>query len=160
MSSYVFSNKKSLKEIVKISQDISMKGSVPGFWRRMLALAYEFLLLLGVWFVAAFLFHLIFRDTSAEYFRPLFQFYLLCVGGIYFIWFWTHGGQTLAMQTWKLRLVSANGGKVTMQQAMVRYIFAVIGISFLGFGLLWALFNRDRQFLHDKLAGTRIVKLA
>lgn len=64
------------------------------------------------------------------------------------------------MQTWKLRLVSANGGKVTMQQAMVRYIFAVIGISFLGFGLLWALFNRDRQFLHDKLAGTRIVKLA
>ncbi len=160
MSSYVFSNKKSLKEIVKISQDISMKGSVPGFWRRMLALAYEFLLLLGVWFIAAFLFHLIFRDTSAEYFRPLFQFYLLCVGGIYFIWFWTHGGQTLAMQTWKLRLVSANGGKVTMQQAMVRYIFAVIGISFLGFGLLWALFNRDRQFLHDKLAGTRIVKLA
>lgn len=137
-----------------------MKGSVPGFWRRMLALAYEFLLLLGVWFIAAFLFHLIFRDTSAEYFRPLFQFYLLCVGGIYFIWFWTHGGQTLAMQTWKLRLVSANGGKVTMQQAMVRYILAVIGISFLGFGLLWALFNRDRQFLHDKLAGTRIVKLA
>lgn len=87
MSSYVFSNKKSLKEIVKISQDISMKGSVPGFWRRMLALAYEFLLLLGVWFIAAFLFHLIFRDTSAEYFRPLFQFYLLCVGGIYFILF-------------------------------------------------------------------------
>ncbi|MXS81489.1 RDD family protein, partial [Nitrosomonas sp. GH22] len=98
-----------------------MEGSIPGFWRRMLALAYEFLLLLGVWFIAAFLFHLIFRDTSAEYFRPLFQFYLLFIGGIYFIWFWTHGGQTLAMQTWKLQLVSANGGKVTTQQAMVRY---------------------------------------
>lgn len=137
-----------------------MEGSVPGFGRRMLALAYEFLLLLGVWFIAAFLFHLIFRDTSAEYFRPLFQFYLLCIGGVYFIWFWTHGGQTLAMQTWKLRLVSANGGKVTMQQAMVRYLMAVIGISFLGFGLLWALFNRDRQFLHDKLAGTRIIRLS
>ncbi|KIO47720.1 RDD family protein, partial [Nitrosospira sp. NpAV] len=81
-------------------------------------------------------------------------------GGIYFIWFWTHGGQTLAMQTWKLQLVSANGGKVTTQQAMVRYLMAVIGISFLGFGLLWALFNRDRQFLHDKLAGTRIIRLS
>lgn len=137
-----------------------MEGSIPGFGRRMLALAYEFLLLLGVWFIAAFLFHLVFRDTSAEYFRPLFQFYLLCIGGIYFIWFWTHGGQTLAMQTWKLRLVSENGGKVTMQQAMVRYLMAVIGISFLGFGLLWALFNRDRQFLHDKLAGTRIIRLS
>ncbi|ABI58861.1 RDD domain containing protein [Nitrosomonas eutropha C91] len=137
-----------------------MEGSIPGFGRRILALAYEFLLLLGVWFIAAFLFHLVFRDTSAEYFRPLFQFYLLCIGGIYFIWFWTHGGQTLAMQTWKLRLVSENGGKVTMQQAMVRYLMAVIGISFLGFGLLWALFNRDRQFLHDKLAGTRIIRLS
>lgn len=137
-----------------------MEGSIPGFWRRMLALAYEFLLLLGVWFIAAFLFHLIFRDTSAEYFRPLFQFYLLFIGGIYFIWFWTHGGQTLAMQTWKLQLVSANGGKVTTQQAMVRYLMAVIGISFLGLGLLWALFNRNRQFLHDKLAGTRIIRLS
>jgi uncharacterized RDD family membrane protein YckC len=137
-----------------------MNSSIPGFGRRMLALAYEFLLLLGVWFIAAFLFHLVFRDTTAEYFRPLFQFYLLCIGGIYFIWFWTHGGQTLAMQTWKLRLVAADGGKVTTQQAMVRYLLAVIGISLLGFSLLWALFNQDRQFLHDKLAGTRIIKLS
>lgn len=137
-----------------------MEGLVPGFGRRILALIYEALLLLGVWFISAFLFHLIFRDTTAEYFRPLFQFYLLIIGGIYFIWFWTHGGQTLAMQTWKLRLVSANGEKVTTQQAMVRYLMAVIGISFLGIGLLWALFDRDRQFLHDKVAGTRIVRLS
>lgn len=135
------------------------EGSTPGFGRRMLALAYEFLLLLGVWFIAAFLFHLVFRDPNAEYFRPLFQFYLLFVGGVYFIWFWTHGGQTLAMQTWKLKLVAANGKRVTAQQAMVRYLMAVIGISLLGFSLLWALFSRDRQFLHDKLAGTRIIKL-
>lgn len=136
-----------------------MEGSVPGFGRRMLALTYEALLLLGVWFISAFLFHLVFRDTTAEYFRPLFQFYLLIIGGIYFIWFWTHGGQTLAMQTWKLRLVSVNGEKVTAQQAMVRYLVAVIGISFLGVGLLWALFDHDRQFLHDKVAGTRIIRL-
>ncbi|BBL35092.1 hypothetical protein Nstercoris_01347 [Nitrosomonas stercoris] len=135
------------------------EGLTSGFGRRMLALAYEFLLLLGVWFIAAFLFHLVFRDPNAEYFRPLFQFYLLFVGGVYFIWFWTHGGQTLAMQTWKLKLVAANGKRVTAQQAMVRYLMAVIGISLLGFSLLWALFSRDRQFLHDKLAGTRIIKL-
>ncbi len=135
-----------------------MENLTPGFWRRMLAMSYEFMLLLAVWFIASFLFHLIFRDTTAGYFRPLFQFYLLCVGGAYFIWFWTHGGQTLAMQTWKLRLVSADGKKITTQQAMTRYLLAVIGISFLGFGLLWALFDRDRQFLHDKLAGTRIIK--
>ncbi len=136
-----------------------MEGMAPGLGRRILALGYEFLLLLGVWFIAAFLFHLVFRDTTAEYFRPLFQFYLLIIGGIYFIWFWTHGGQTLAMQTWKLRLVSENGGKTTVQQAMVRYLVAVIGISCFGLGLLWALFDRNRQFLHDKVAGTQIIKL-
>lgn len=137
-----------------------MDGVVPGFGRRMLALMYEALLLLGVWFIAAFLFHLVFLDPAAEYFRPLFQFYLLVVGGIYFIWFWTHGGQTLAMQTWKLRLVSANDERISTQQAMVRYLMAVIGISFLGFGLLWALFDRDRQFLHDKVARTRIIRVS
>lgn len=137
-----------------------MDGLVPGFGRRMLALMYEALLLLGVWFIAAFLFHLVFLDPAAEYFRPLFQFYLLVVGGIYFIWFWTHGGQTLAMQTWKLRLVSANDERISTQQAMVRYLMAVIGISFLGFGLLWALFDRDRQFLHDKVARTRIIRVS
>lgn len=135
-----------------------MKELIPGFWRRMLSISYEFILLLAVWFIAAFLFHLIFSNTTAGYFRPLFQFYLLCVGGIYFIWFWTHGGQTLAMQTWRMRLVSRNGEKVTTQQAMVRYLVAIIGISFLGFGLLWALVDRDRQFLHDKVAGTRIIR--
>ncbi len=136
------------------------EGSVPGFGRRMLALCYEFILLLGVWFVVSLLFHLVFRDPNAAYFRPLFQFYLLSIGGIYFTWFWTHGGQTLAMQTWRMKLVSTEAGddRVTAQQAVKRYVMAVVGISFLGIGLWWALFDRDRQFLHDRLARTRIIK--
>lgn len=142
------------------SYNTEIKNPPPGFGRRMLSLLYEFILLLAVWFIAAFLFHLIFRDTEAGYFRPLFQFYLLCVGGVYFTWFWTHGGQTLAMQTWKLRLVSRISRKMTMQQAMFRYFLAVVGISFFGLGLFWALFDHDRQFLHDRLAGTYIEKLS
>jgi uncharacterized RDD family membrane protein YckC len=81
------------------------------------------------------------------------------VAGTYFAWFWTHGGQTLPMQTWKFRLIMANGERVGLQRAVARYLFAVIGIFFFGCGILWALFDRERQFLHDRLAGTRIVKL-
>ena len=55
----------------------STERVVPGFGRRVLALCYEFILLLGVWFVVSLLFHLVFRDPNAAYFRPLFQFYLL-----------------------------------------------------------------------------------
>lgn len=135
-----------------------MGSSTPGFWRRALALFYEFILLLAVWFVASFLFHLVFRDTSAGYFKPLFQFYLLSVGGIYFTWFWTHGGQTLAMQTWKIQLISVNRKKITTLQAIIRYLLAVVGVGFLGFSFFWAFFDRDCQYLHDRLAGTRIVR--
>ncbi len=109
--------------------------------------------------MASFIFHLIFSDTHTAYFRPLFQFYLLVIMGGYFIWFWTHGGQTLAMQTWKMRLVSADGSGLTKKQAITRYLLALIGIFLFGSGIIWALFDRDHQFLHDRLAGTRIIKI-
>ncbi|SCY69253.1 Uncharacterized membrane protein YckC, RDD family [Nitrosospira sp. Nl5] len=137
-----------------------MKISAPGFWRRLVSMIYESLLLVAVLFIASFVFHLIFRDTSSLFFRPAFQLYLLLVAGTYFTWFWTHGGQTLPMQTWKFRVISADGNRLTLKQAVARYLFAVIGIFCFGCGVIWALFDRDRQFLHDRLAGTRIVKLA
>ncbi|MBI4203902.1 MAG: RDD family protein, partial [Betaproteobacteria bacterium] len=38
-----------------------------------------------------------------------------------------------------------------------RFLFALGGLVLCGAGFAWALFDRDRQFLHDRLAGTRIV---
>lgn len=136
-----------------------MSQSTPGFWRRIVSMLYEFLLVLGVLFIAAFIFHLIFRDTTAPYFMPLFQFYLLAVMGTYFIWFWTHGGQTLAMQTWKMRIVDKNGERLNKKQAITRYLLALIGVFFFGIGILWAIFDRNHQFLHDRLAGTQIIQV-
>lgn len=150
-----------------------MTNSTPKFRRRLLSLIYEFFLLLAVLMIAGVVFHLIIRDTEAAYFMPLFQFYLLIIMGTYFVWFWTHGGQTLAMQTWKMRVVTADGNKLEMRQAIVRYLLAVsivllsavagvlllgvVGVLFFCVGFMWALFDRDKQFLHDRLAKTRIV---
>ncbi|MCC2680904.1 MAG: hypothetical protein K0S36_468 [Nitrosospira multiformis] len=136
-----------------------MKISAPGLGRRLLSMLYESLILVAVLFIASFVFHLVFRDTSSIFFRPAFQLYLLVVAGIYFTWFWTHGGQTLPMQTWKLRVIRADGDSLNLKQALARYLFAVIGIFLFGCGVLWALFDRDGLFLHDRLAGTRIVKI-
>ncbi|SEK90709.1 RDD family protein [Nitrosovibrio tenuis] len=136
-----------------------MKAFAPGFWRMMLSMIYESLILVAVLFIASFIFHLVFRDTSSVFFRPAFQLYLLVVAGIYFTWFWTHGGQTLPMQTWKLRVTSAGGQRIYLKQALARYLFAVIGIFLLGCGFLWALFDRDGLFLHDRLAGTKVVNV-
>ena len=133
--------------------------SVPGFWRRILCMIYEFLLLIAVLFIAGFIFHLVYHDTDSPYFRPVFQLYLLSVAGIYLIWFWTHGGQTLAMQTWKIRVISINGSGISIWQAIARYFFAVTSISFFGCGIIWALFDREGQFLYDRLAGTKIINV-
>lgn len=133
--------------------------SFPGFWRRILCMIYEFLLLMAVLFITSFFFHLVYHDTESTYFRLIFQFYLLSVAGIYLIWFWTHGGQTLAMQTWKMRIISVNGEKIGVWQAILRYILAIISISFFGCGIIWALFDRENQFLYDRVAGTKIINV-
>ena len=136
-----------------------MNPDTLSFWRRTLCLIYDFLLFLAIWFIASLIFIVIVQDTSFTYFRPIYQFYSLSMIGIYFIWFWTHGGQTLAMQTWKLRVVAQDGKALTLRQAITRYLFAVVGITSFGLGIIWALFDRDRKFLHDRLAGTRIIKV-
>lgn len=137
----------------------TIENSIPGFWRRFLSMVYEMFLLLAVLFIAGLIFHLIFYDKDSPYFMIAFQLYLVCVAGIDLIWFWTHGGQTLAMQTWKLQVISVDGKKISIRQGIARYLFAIASISFFGCGILWALFDRDHQFLHDRLAGTKIINV-
>src|SRR6266568_2147902 len=79
------------------------------------------------------------------------------VFGIYFVACWSRAGRTLPMQTWKLRLVRGENLPVGAGRALLRYALAWPSLLLLGGGFLWAFLDRDRQFLHDRLAGTRIV---
>jgi uncharacterized RDD family membrane protein YckC len=129
-----------------------------GLLRRALSLLYETMLLFAVWWAAGFLFVAVTHGTSSPWVRAAFQVYLLSVATVYFAWCWLRGGQTLAMKTWRIRVVAKNGRPVTLRQTLLRFMFAAAGISLAGVGLIWALFDSDRQFLHDRLAGTKIVK--
>ena len=121
-------------------------------------MTYEALLLLGVLSVTFLLpniaLGMAFAITLPSWVLVL---HIFCVLGLYFVWYWHHGGQTLAMQTWKLRLSTPNGTVPSLKQLLVRYALAWPSLIYLGAGLIWALFDRDRQFLHDRLAGTTIV---
>lgn len=79
---------------------------------------------------------------------------------LYFLWFWLNGGQTLPMKTWKLRLVNPDGSPPRPAQALLRYLAAWPSIVFFGLGIAWALIDRDKQFLHDRIAGTKIISTA
>ena len=143
--------------VAPASAQASTSTSRPGILRRLAAMAYEMLLVCAVLFVATCLFLVFGRAVDEAWRRPLLQALLLGAGGLYFTWFWVHGGQTLPMKTWNLRLENAAGGPVTPARALARYVFACIFIPAGGIAILWALADRDRQFLHDRLAGTRLV---
>ena len=129
------------------------------FGRRLLSLVYEVLLLAALLWCASLLFWVIERQITDSHARAVFQFYIAAVAGVYYVWQWTHGGQTLPMKTWRLKLVAADGGTVSTGRALVRYVAAIVSVALLGLGFIWPLVDRDRQFLHDRLAKTRIVRV-
>lgn len=88
------------------------------------------------------------------------QLHFMAVLATYFIGFW-HMGQTLAMKTWKIRLIDASSGKpVSLSRAATRHLLAWISFLLAGLGLLWALLDRENQFLHDRLGGTRLIPVS
>ena len=150
----------------------------PALARRMACWLYEGMLLFGVVFIAGYLFSALSQTRHALDNRPGLQAFLFLVLGIYFTWFW-HRGQTLAMKTWHIRVLSAQGRPLTQIQALRRYLaswlwFAPplvltwplhlpapeVAVPVLGWVAVWALLSRfhpQRQFWHDALAGTRLV---
>jgi len=118
---------------------------------------YESLMVFAVLFFAGIVFYGAASEPLSGLTRHLFQIYLFLVLGIYFVTCWCKHGQTLPMQTWKIRLIRGDGRPIGISQALARYVLAWPSLLIFGAGVLWAHFDRDRQFLHDRLAGTRIV---
>lgn len=151
----------------------------PSLTRRMACMLYESMLVFGIVFAAALVFSIAGQMRSGmDPRRPMLLAFLVIVLGLYFGWCWSKG-QTLAMRTWKIRIVDRHGRPVGLLRAMFRYacswVWALPPMAFvapmhlpasgiaaavLGWVALWALASqvqRDKQFWHDILAGTRLV---
>jgi uncharacterized RDD family membrane protein YckC len=130
-----------------------------------------------------------FKGGADSPLRHAFQLYMFGAIGFYFTWCWKRSGQTLPMKTWKFALLTAQGQRVSTARAWLRYTLVWIGplvgvlvykavvelgghgsasFSFTGFlvslpflllNWLWAWVDRERQFLHDRLARTRLVSV-
>ncbi|MGB8338965.1 MAG: RDD family protein [Burkholderiales bacterium] len=136
-----------------------MLTATPGLFRRLACMIYDALLLIAVLFIAVFTFSTLLSFKGKGPLLPLFQIYVVIVIAAYFFYFWRKSGQTLAMKTWRIKLVSANGSRIGYKQSALRLLAASIGIFLGGIGLWWALFDPDKQFLHDRFAGTRLILL-
>lgn len=125
--------------------------------RRLASMLYESLLLFALAMLAGFAYIPIFGGIHGPFQKAVFQLYLLGVMMLYFVVFWKRG-QTLAMKTWHIRLVNTDGGTPTTAQCAARFCLATLGLLCAGAGFLWALLDSDRQFLHDRLCRTRLIK--
>jgi uncharacterized RDD family membrane protein YckC len=158
--------------------------STPSLRRRLACFVYEGVLLFGVVVGTELIFAPLVQQRHALYLREWGMALLFAVLGLYFVWFWTHGGQTLAMKTWRIRVVTERGGPLTMPRALARYLaawlwflpplamvslqlrslggaaaFAVVLIYTLAYAAFPKL-HRSQQFPHDILCGTRLVNVA
>jgi uncharacterized RDD family membrane protein YckC len=162
--------------------DVALPGDLraPGLARRMACFLYEGVLLFGVIMVAGLLYGVLTEQRHALSGARGLQFSLFVVLGVYFVWFWSRHGQTLAMRTWHVRLLTTSGRPLGAGRALCRYLLAwvwfvpgllvlkVVGLSgsapamaTIAVGVLvYATLSQlrsDRQFWHDVLCGTRLV---
>ena len=155
-------------------------GPTPGVLRRLACFVYEGVLLFGVWMVAGWLWSALTQQRHALHGRHGLMAFLFIVMTLYFSWFWSHGGQTVAMKAWHIRVVDRHGAELTQRRALARSLLAwiwivpataaawlaglhglwqIIGLMIAGVlayaALAWL--QPQRQFLHDMLCGTRLV---
>jgi len=153
---------------------------VPGLRRRLACFVYEGVLLFGVLMAAAFVYSTVTQQRHALIGTSGLQAFLFMVLGVYFAGLWSKTGQTLAMQTWQIKLVTLSGQRVGRLRAFCRYllswlwfapalvllgisgiraagtVFTILLVGVVAYALLSRL-RADRQYWHDAVCGTRLV---
>lgn len=160
--------------------EVPGRPPVAGIARRLAGFLYEGVLLFGVVFTGGYLYSALTQQRHALQGQHGMQLFLFLLLGIYFVWFWTHGGQTVAMKAWHLRVVDIHGRPLSRGRALARYllswlwfipallsvylldlhsagaIFGSLTAGVLAYaGLAWL--HPRHQFLHDAACGTELI---
>jgi uncharacterized RDD family membrane protein YckC len=161
---------------------MGMSPAAPTVRRRLMAMLYETFLITAVEALAIFIYLFTTRNQHSPAIDHGRNAVFFLVAALYFIHAWSGSGHTLAMKTWRIKLVMPGHARVPLRPAALRYLMAwgwflpaflvcyffnlrgkaevcsavVIGIVAWG---LTAFLDKDRQFLHDKVAGTRLISL-
>ncbi len=173
-----------------MNQNINQHQTPAPVIKRLLAILYDSFLLIAALFLAMAVLLLISGGYEFQAGNPLITAYLLLVSFIFFGWFWTHGGQTLGMRAWKLRVQQTDGKPISWQHAALRFTTALpawialfIGIALVAdiqletypwlnrlsmltkwlifiVGIAWLVVDQWPNGWRDKVSGTRVVKLS
>lgn len=151
------------------SATVAADAPPAALWRRFPAMLYDLLPLLGLWIVGAALWMLAFHGgddlqrlataVRNPLDRALRDAWLLLLTGAYFVVSWQRVGATIGMRAWKLRVVDAAGARLGWRLGALRFVLALVSLAFAGAGFWMAWFDAERRTFHDRVCGTRVVRL-
>ena len=143
---------------------------VAPLWRRIAAMLYDSLLVIAIWIIVGFIVLSAFGINEARtvdgelvvlaplYKNTLFAAMLLSAF-LFFGWFWTHSGQTLGMQAWRIKVQNHDGSALGWKQVLLRCVAAPVGMLALGLGYLCMLVDPGQRTLPDLASGSVVVKV-
>jgi len=140
-------------------------------WRRLAAMVYDSIVILAIWIIVGFLVLSTFGIDQAQvvendqvvmdpYYRITLFSSMLLSAYLFFAWFWTHSGQTLGMQAWKLRVQNADGSAISYKQSLIRFVTAPFSLLLIGAGYFYMFFNPAKLTLPDLLSHSVVVKMS
>ncbi len=131
--------------------------------RVLASVIYDAAILFAIIFVAAQWFPLIPENLQTSLGMKIFkQTYVLGIGYLYFAYSWQHGGQTIGMKSWRIKIVSSEDKSqaLTWRQCAIRYAFAILSwLVLAGLGFVWILFSQKHESWHDTASKTRLIEL-
>ncbi|SDI47085.1 Uncharacterized membrane protein YckC, RDD family [Pseudomonas flavescens] len=149
------------------------QGDFPaaGLGRRLAAILYDGFLCIALLIVATFVYKLIqmaiygeaqlreWSEAGVLDGDPLLSTLLMFTLFGFFAKFWTHKGQTLGMQVWGIRVQNADGTAISLWQALLRFMIAIVSWLALGLGYLWVLLDKRKRTWHDHYSASVVVRL-
>jgi uncharacterized RDD family membrane protein YckC len=127
-------------------------------WRRVAAFCYDALLLAALVVCFTLLVLAMRLGAAVPAGGWWFPACLLAIAMAFFCGFWVHGGQTLGMRAWRIRVVLEDGRALTWRRAALRFAAALVAALPAGLGLWWSLFDAGKRGWHDRWTGTRVVR--
>lgn len=150
------------------------EGTFPraGLIRRFAAMFYDFMLCMALIMVVTWIYQqgvlrLIYgaeqlrsmAEAGAMDHDPILSSLVVLSLFAFFAKFWTHNGQTLGMQAWNLRIQNADGSRISLSQALLRFVISILSWLALGLGFWWMLFSKNKDTWHDTYSESQVIQL-
>jgi uncharacterized RDD family membrane protein YckC len=145
-----------------MTDSIETKRQYAGLFRRLFAIFYDCFLLTAILFIVSAIATALNHGKAIEpgdSLYPLFVIVIVSLSYLYFAWFWIHGGQTLGMKTWRIRIQACDNVKIDWKTAAIRFIGAVFSWGIFGLGFLWSFFDKDKRCWQDLFSHTVLIDL-